>query len=84
MRLHLRGLVAGSVLLLDFGILFGSVPVEAAPPAKLSRTSLQETNLKCADAGSFRVVYTFGQDTVVLDSSCAMNWYVTTVSLERA
>ena len=67
------------------GLVFGrSVPVMAAPPTRLSRISLQETNLKCADSGSFMITYTFGADTAVVDASSAMNWYVTTSSLERA
>ena len=84
MKKHLRGFFLLGACALVCGTLGISAPVHAAPPARLSRISLQETNLKCADANSFLISYTFGADTVVLDGTSSINWYVTTASLERA
>ena len=56
---------------------------DAAPPRQLMRTSLQETDRKCAGVSGFRVTYTFGPDTVVLDGKSAMTWFVTASSSER-
>ena len=84
MKNRFRGLFLCVALAIVAGLFSLSLPVQAAPPTRLSRISLEETNLKCADTGAFRVVYTFGADTVVIDSEAAMNWYVTTASLDRA
>ena len=84
MNKQIRGLLLFGAGVFVCGTLLSSVPSYAAPPSKLSRISLQETNLKCADSNAFLIAYTFGEDTVVLDGSSTMNWYVTTSSLERA
>ena len=55
----------------------------AAPPRQLMRTSLQETDRKCAGVSGFRVTYTFGPDTVILDGKSAMTWFVTASSSDR-
>ena len=57
--------------------------VQAKTPSPLSRISLEDTAVKCADLTAFDVTYTFGENEVHLNADSAMNWFVTTASLER-
>ena len=60
-----------------------SLTAHAAPPQTLTRTTLEDTEKKCAGADDFRVTYVFGTSEVVIDSESARNWFVTRASLER-
>ncbi|MBR0163816.1 MAG: L,D-transpeptidase [Lachnospiraceae bacterium] len=55
----------------------------AATPSPLSRTSLEATSEKCADATAFQVTYTFGDQIVPINTDSCPNWFVTSSSLER-
>lgn len=69
-------LMAGMLCLLPFR-------THAAPPLALSRTAVEETDRKCADADDFCVTYVFGDRRVTIDDASAKTWFVTRASRER-
>ena len=75
-RRYLLPLLAGMLCVLP-------LKAYAAPPRVLSRTSVEETERKCADADDFRVTYVFGDRTVTIDAASAKTWFVTRASRER-
>lgn len=80
MKKVLRSLSLGFCLGVFFLL---SVTAIAAPPVKLQRVSLQDTDVKCEETADFHFKYVFGTQEVELNSKTCNTWFVTRSTATR-